>query len=327
MVMKPLIANAPILNATALVVLCAGLLPAADSQLLSLVMPDAKVLAGVNVDRAKTTPFGLYVLSQIQAQGSQHLQQVTALTGFDPTRDLHELLIASTGAPGDKSGLVLARGNFDAGKIQAAGQAGGGTTLAYKGVTLLLDPKQTHAVAFLDPTLAAAGDVASVEGAIDRQTAPTSLSVALLNQVNQWSGSEDSWFIANVPLAALKPPASASNPQNAAVQNAFQNIQQAAGGVKFGPQVVFTGQAQADTPQNATAIAGILQFLASMAQLQAQQKNPQMAAILPSLAITTSGNAVNLSLSVAEAQAEQAFKPHALSATPQPMRRGPARRQ
>jgi hypothetical protein len=307
--------------------MCAGLLPAADSQLLSLVMPDAKVLAGVNVDQLKTTPFGVYVLGQIQAQGSQHLQQVTALTGFDPTRDLHELLIASNGAPGNKSGLVLARGNFDSSKIQAAGQAGGGTTLAYKGVTLLLDPKQTHAVAFLDPTLAVAGDVASVEGAIDRQTAPASLSVALVNQVNQSSASEDAWFIANVPLATLKPPVTPSNPQNAAVENAFQNIQQAAGGVKFGAQVVFIAQAQADTAQNATSIAGVAQFLASMAQLQAQQKNPQLAAILTSLSITTSGNLVNLSLSVPEAQAEQGFKPHVQAATPQRMRRAPGRRQ
>src|SRR5581483_5288170 len=116
--MKPLILNAPvlnvpILNATALAVLFAGLMPAADSQLLSLVMPDAKVLAGVNVDQAKLTPFGVYVLGQIQTQGAQHLQQLTALTGFDPTQDLQELLMASNGAPGGKSGLVLARGHFD----------------------------------------------------------------------------------------------------------------------------------------------------------------------------------------------------------------------
>src|SRR5690242_5153643 len=107
MSMKP-----PILITAMLVVTGAGMLPAADSGLLNLVMPDAKVLAGVNVDQVKTTPFGLYVLSQIQAQTPQHLQQVTALTGFDPTRDLHELLIASNGVPGGHSGLVLARGNF-----------------------------------------------------------------------------------------------------------------------------------------------------------------------------------------------------------------------
>src|SRR5438105_14672638 len=112
--------NARILTTAAMMSALCGVLPAnaADPQLLSLVMPDAKVLAGVNVDQAKTTPFGVYVLGQIQAQAAQHLQQISTLTGFDPTRDLHEILIASNGVPGGKSGLVLARGNFDANKIQ-----------------------------------------------------------------------------------------------------------------------------------------------------------------------------------------------------------------
>src|SRR5579871_6891826 len=216
--MKP-----PIFNTATLVLVCAGLLPAADPQLLNLVMPDARVLAGINVDQAKSTPFGQYILTQIQAEGAQHLQQMGALTGFDPSRDLHELLIASNAVPGGKSGLILARGAFDPTRIQTAAQSGGGTATTYKGVTVILDPKQINAVAFLDPTLAVAGDVASVRGAIDRQTAPAPLSAALLVQVNQWSGSEDAWAIANVPFSALKPPVGAPGGQNAAVQNAFQN--------------------------------------------------------------------------------------------------------
>ena len=319
MSMKP-----PILSAATLVAVFAGLLPAADPQLLNLVMPDAKVLAGVNVDQAKATPFGLYVLGQIQAQASTHLQEITAQTGFDPTRDVHELLLASNAVPGGKSGLVLARGTFDASRIVAAAQTAGGIIETYKGLTLLEDPKQTHAVAFLDGTLAVAGDVASVKAAIDRQSLAAPLPAAVAVQVNQWSGAQDAWVIATVPPSSLHPPA-APNAPNPAIQNAFQNIQQAAGGVKFGAQIALTAQAQADTAQNATSMAGVVQFLVSMAQMQAQQKNPQLAAILPSLSVTTSGNFVNLSLSVPEAQAEQAvkIKPHA---TPQSIHRGPARR-
>ena len=319
--------NLPILSAATLAALCAGLLPAADQGLMNLLMPDAKVLAGINVDQAKTTPFAVYLLGQIQAQASQHLQQVTALTGFDPTRDLHELLIATNAVPGGKAGLVLARGNFDANKIQSAAVAGGGTTMTYNGVTLILDPKQVHAVAFLDSTLAVAGDVASVKGAIDRQTVPAAISAALAVQINQWSTTEDAWGIAAAPLSSLKPAANPPNPQAAALQNAFQNIQQAAGGVKFGQQIAITGQAQADTPENATAMASVLQFLASMAQMQAQQKNPQLAALLPALSVTASANLVNLSLSVPESQAEQIVKVKPHAATPQPLHRAPRRRQ
>ena len=79
--------KASIFTAAPMAIVFAGLLPAADPQLLNLVMPDAKMMAGVNVDQAKASPFGQYVLLQAQAQ-NQQLQQMVTLTGFDPTRDL-----------------------------------------------------------------------------------------------------------------------------------------------------------------------------------------------------------------------------------------------
>ena len=314
----------PILNAAALAGLCAGLLPGADPQLLSLAMPDAKVLAGINVDQAKITPFGRYILSQIEAQGAQHLQQIATLTGFDPTRDLTELLVASNGVPGSKTGLVLARGSFNPAQIQGAAQAGGGTTVAYNGVTLVLDPKQANAVAFLDSTLAVAGDVASVKAAIDRQRTPAAVDATVKDSVNQWSGSEDAWAVAAAPFELVRP--NPTNPQNAAVQNVIQNIQQASGGVKFGDTIVFSAQAEADTAANANALAAVVQFLANMVPLQAPQTNPQLAAILGSLSVTASGNSVSLSLKVTEQQAEQMVKLSPPAARPEPNRRAPRRR-
>jgi len=38
-------------------------LSAADPQLLNLVMPDVKVMADINVEQAKTSPFGQFVLA------------------------------------------------------------------------------------------------------------------------------------------------------------------------------------------------------------------------------------------------------------------------
>src|SRR5580700_5520247 len=110
--------NARILTTATLALAITAVLPAkaADPQLLNLVMPDAKILAGVNVDQAKTSPFGVYVLAQFQAQ-DQHLREFTAQTGFDPTRDLHEVLVASTGSQAHAPALTLARGTFSTDKI------------------------------------------------------------------------------------------------------------------------------------------------------------------------------------------------------------------
>jgi len=303
----------------------AGTLSAADPQLLNLVMPDAKVLAGVNVDQAKTSPFGQYVLAQFQAQ-DQHLREFTAQTGFDPTRDLHEILVASAGSQPNGPALTAALGTFSTDKINAAAQSAGATSETYKGVTILEDPKKANGYAFLNPTLAVAGDIASVKGAIDRQTAPAPLPAALLVQVNQLSAAEDAWAISEIPPPNLKLPGNGGNTP-AIPAAALQNIQQASGGVKLAAQaVVVTGQLQADTAANAKQLADVLQFLVNLGLMQAQQ-NPQAATLLKSVAVAANGNLVNVSLSLPEAEAESLFPLKPKPGVAQPNQARPRRRQ
>src|SRR5437764_4969395 len=109
--------KAQILTATLLTAF-SGVLSAADPGLMNLVMPDAKILAGVNVQQAKGTQFGQFVLNQLQTEDAQ-MQKLVTLTGFDPRRDVTELLLASQGTPGVRTGLALALGTFDADKIIA----------------------------------------------------------------------------------------------------------------------------------------------------------------------------------------------------------------
>ncbi len=70
--------------------------------LLNFATSDAQVLVGVNVTAAKNSPFGQFVLSQMQSGGSNFETFLTG-TGFDPRTDLNEVVIASTGAPGNSS--------------------------------------------------------------------------------------------------------------------------------------------------------------------------------------------------------------------------------
>src|SRR5208283_2720675 len=103
--------KATLRSSATLVMVFAGTLPAADSHLVNLVMPDATVIADVNVAQAKTTPFGQYVLTLI-APHDQQLQAMSVLTGFDPRQDVNELLVATNGGAGSKIGIVLASGTF-----------------------------------------------------------------------------------------------------------------------------------------------------------------------------------------------------------------------
>ena len=308
---------------TAAALMAAGILPAgaADPQLVNLVMSGAKVLAGVNVDQAKTSVFGQYLISQMTGP---ELQQLATATGFNPTQDVNEVLAASGGpvtcaslTPCPRPGLLLARGTFNAAQIAAAAAAKGGTTTVnYNGVAILEGPKQTHGVAFLNNnTIAVAGDIASVEAAIDRQAATTaSLPAAVIAAINQWSGSEDAWVISTVPPGTLHTPAGTPTIPGVGqggLNNAFQNIQSAAAGVKFGDTAAaVTAQAQADNAADATGMANALQLLASMGQLESKN-NAELQALVQSLKVTTDGSAINIALSLPESDLQALLKPHA----------------
>jgi hypothetical protein len=287
-----------------------SVLPAADPRLVSLAMPDATVLAGVNVDQAKATPFGQYVLTTLLQTQDQKLQQLATLTGFDPRRDVHELLLTSVGASGNKTGLALARGVFDPDKIAAAAQSGGAGAETYGGVSIIEDPQHQNGFAFLDSTLVVAGDVANVKAAIDRRHGGPTISAALAAQVNQLSSTQDAWAISTVPPSTLKPPAAVPPAAGINMQNALQKIESASAGVKFGSLVVVTGQAQAATPQDASSLGAVLQLFVNMAQLQAA-KRPETAALAQSLVVSTQGSTVKIILSLPEDQIQQLVKPQA----------------
>jgi len=279
------------------------------------------VMAGVNVTQAKTSPFGQYVLSQMQT-GDTKMQELTTLTGFDPRQDVNELLLASNltqnAGKGQNTGLALATGTFNTATIMAFATQQGAVSETYKNVTILEDPKQTHGVAFLSGSLVAAGDIGSVKAAIDRQASPSILPAGLAVQVKQLSETEDAWALTTVPPSSLKPPSTAPAVPGVGngAQNALGTIQSASGGVKFGSNVVLTVQAQTDTAQNATTVAGMLQFLANMAQLQTA-KNPQAAALAQAVTVSASGSTVSITLTLPEDQFQQLVTPKSGGARPQ----------
>jgi hypothetical protein len=299
--------KAQILTATLLTAF-SGALSAADPNLLNLVMPDAKVLAGVNVEQAKGTQFGQYVLNQLQTQDA-HMQQLVTLTGFDPRRDVRELLVASDGVPGGKTGLALATGTFDAAKITALAIVQGVVTESYNGFTILEEPKKEGGMAFLNANTVAAGDIASVKGAIDRLKSPQPLPAAVIVKVTQWSNAQDAWGITTVPPSSLVPAgavkAGAQNP----MANVGQNVQSAAGGVKFGALVVFSGEAQCDTAQNAKTLGDVAQMLVNLAQMQAGQ-DATAAALIKSVSITTNDITVKVMASLPEDVFQGMLQPH-----------------
>src|ERR1041385_6184613 len=108
---------------------------AVDPTLLRLVMPDAKVVAGLQVDHAKSSVFGQFVLSHMQMDDAGFKKFVTDM-GFDPRRDVTEIVIASNWeqTSPESRWLVMARGVFDVAKIAHVAEANGSLTTNVQGV-------------------------------------------------------------------------------------------------------------------------------------------------------------------------------------------------
>jgi hypothetical protein len=292
---------------------------AADSQLMNLVMPDAKILAGVNATSVETSPLGQFILAKIGLNGGQLPTDVFAAIGFNPLQDVTEILAATAADPSNPGGLVMARGTFPVDKFTAALSAHKNVQIsAYGGATLIstTNPKEkvALAVAFIGTSIAVAGDLASVKAAVDRSTGSNSIDPALAVTVNQLSGSEDEWVASSASIASLLPanfPAPATtgttavNPV-ATVLPLLKNIQSFNGGVKFGANVAVTGEIVTNSEQNAAALDAVIKLGLILAS-SATSKNPQLTdavKLLQALQVTTNGSAVDLSLSIPEAQIE-----------------------
>jgi hypothetical protein len=303
-----------------LTALCSATAFGADPRLLNLVMPGATTLAGANITNAEITPFGQFVLTQLTSPVNQELQTFIAATGFDPRRDITEILAASSSNITAPSGLVLAIGNFNVPQITSAiaAKAPAQSIQAYNGATLIGSAKgnTSLSLAFLGDNIAIVGDTASVKGAIDRSQSANSLDPALAVQVQTLSTTEDAWVVTTSPLTSLIPgfgatpgPSATGTSTPAPVSpfaQVFSSIQGSSGGVKFGANVQITGQIVTTDAASATSLANVMQALVSVASMAGGQNQDiaTLAQILQGMKVTADGAAINVALSIPETQVE-----------------------
>jgi len=290
----------------------AGVASAADAQLLKLVMPDAKVVSGIDFDRVKSTPFGQFVLSQLPS-GDSGFREFVAVTGFDPRQDIYEVVMASPADVQKKSGLLLVRGRFDGQRILALFKAEGKTVEMYRGVSILSGGQGAHgvanALAFLDGSTVAAGDVASVRTAIDRRSSSVGMDPALADKINRISANQDAWVFSIAPISAFAPVMHGKNAKGALQGDLIQAIEQSSGGIKFGNTIEISGELTARTDKDASSLADVVKFFANMAAMQGSGGNAgQFAALLQSLTVNAEARAVKLFVSIPENDLEALIK-------------------
>jgi hypothetical protein len=277
---------------------------AVDPTLLGLVMPDATVVAGVQVAHVQGSPFGQHLLSQIVPNSTRERERLFAATGFDPLKDLQEVVFSSGGST---KGLALGRGFFQPGRIAVAAAAHGATVIQYNGFDILSGASRAGhegdgALVFLDASLVAIGDQAAVRAVVDRRAAGTLFSGDLAQRAKQISGTNDAWVVTLAPAKIV--PGTISDQSTQA--RVFQSVKQVSGGLRFGSAAVsISAEALTASNQDAQALADVLQFLAGMAQ-----GDPKGSQLLASAKFTVDGATTRITLDVPEAQIEQLLMDH-----------------
>lgn len=291
----------------AAVTVLGGVSFAADPGLLSLAMPEAQAMAGINVEQIKGSAFGQLLLARAGQQPDTGLQKLIDDTGFDPRRDIREILVAGSGGPGAKSAVILIRGTFDVPRIVEAALTNGGAVETYKGTPLVQpNSQQRQALAFPDAGIVIAGDADNVRAAIDRKSAPAEIGSALAAEVSRLSATEDIWFVSMVPPSQLRPQAAETAAQPPSPFSALNKVQQASGGIKFDSGVAVSLRAILPTPQDASGLVEMVNsFLSHIDMLGPQETYRSAAELLKNVNISADGPAVKLSLNLPSAQIEQ----------------------
>jgi hypothetical protein len=248
----------------------APLASAADSALLDLIMPDAKIVFGANVSRIVASPLGKNFTAGQEAQVGAALAGIVAATGFNPVRDIQEILIATPGGPKDAPALVLLRGSFDTERVHAFAKSSGAKVSSYNGIEMFTGVKNMGAgkepgvVAVLDQTIAVGGPLDQVRAVIRNRSQGARISANLSRRIATLSENYDVWAVSLTPPAGLA--SRIDDSRAGATADMLKAIQQFSGGVKFGDGIDFAAEVVSLTQQDAVRLGGVLQAFAAMMQ-------------------------------------------------------------
>ncbi len=287
---------------------------AADGSMLNLLMPDAKFVSGVDVERTRNSPFGQYFLKQIAGQESG-LRRFVEMTGVDPRRDVFEIVLASS-ADGAASALsagvgsmVIVRGSFDPSKLMQLATAQGSPATSYNGTQVFQTGKGAESawIGFLG-NLLVAGPEGGVKSAIDRYRGAKKGDPLLVARIQAASSKHDAWILTTLSPAAFAGSLS-SNPniRGAMAGDLVQGIESVTAGMKFGADVIMSGEAMTRSDKDASALVDVLRFFASMAQSNGAKSGPM--GLLDSVQMTAAGRTVKFSLTTPEQEFEKLFGP------------------
>jgi hypothetical protein len=267
-------------------------IPAADTTLTDLFPAGTKIVFGINVRALVESPMAQAALTQAKARVQSQTPaadwlKLAALAGFDPLRDIDEVLMATNGEGQNPPALIVASGRFDVARLA------GGAKL-YHDVPILGGDKPTDGVvALLSGTTALAGDRPTVLAAIDHLGNGAQIDGAMAIHIAAARARYDVWGMGDRPEGFVAPA-----PQASALESIdrFQFGMSVTHGLELGAEVHARSAKDAD------------QILATVGMVQAMIKSQQPAANGAKIEVHSENGTIKLSVAVSEAEVLKAVQ-------------------
>jgi hypothetical protein len=265
---------------------------AVDPALLRLAAPNATVVAGMRVAEVRDTAIGKFVLGQFAGSGRE-FENFVAATGFDPRKDIEELVFSAAG----EGWLVAARGVFPPETLTKLARSAGADLTVVEGIEVV-DASRAAAAspigrpmsfAFLSRTTVLAGDYESVRAAVLRRRAAR--GPALARQAAAAAARYPAWFAASEIAAATAGSAPLSGEM-------LKGVQMATGGLEPGDPMRFHAELVERTPEGANSLAEVLRFMTQIALAQSDAEAESIAGSLRAAQVVVEGTVVRLAMPV-----------------------------
>ncbi|MEX2264320.1 MAG: hypothetical protein WD696_20365 [Bryobacteraceae bacterium] len=249
-----------------------------DSRFTEMIPENTIVLAGVRMEELRAAPVYRKLMAGRQFP---NVDEFAARTGFDPRKDVKEMLIAATG----EAVVALARGNFKSTRIDGMEQS------SYKGQTLYR--REGAALAILSPDTAVAGTEAGVKLALDRQNG----GGRLLRMAQALPAASEGW-IAGAGFAELAAQALTSEGNIANLRKVLASLESATFAADLHTGIDARAACECRTDSGCEAIVNTLRGVIALGRLSAPEGDREMLRIYDSVTVERTGRNVNLSLAL-----------------------------
>ena len=277
--------------------LAARMLPAADAALPDFLPANTKVMLGVRLRAITGSPLFQGFATQAMSAGSDWMT-MASMIGFDPLKDIDEILIAAAADRQNAPALIVVSGRFDVERLSAGAKR-------YHGVPLLSVSKGADSLtALLSATTAIAGDAAAVRAAIDHRGGGP-IDGALAERVESLRARYDIWGVGQVPPGFKSPAGQAPG---------LDSVDRFQFGLLLSHGIEISAEVHARSPQDLQKLAGSLLLIKA-----AMAGQPNQGPDAVKLETQVEGNTLKISLAVPEAELRKALQARANAARSAPM--------